>query len=293
MHRIMDYDTTVPGSKGNGVGDPAVLVDAKTGHIFVVALWSKGARGWNGSGPGMSPEETGQLVMVKSTDDGLTWTPPVSLTPQIKQPEWRLCFNGPGSGIQLRDGTLVFAAQFKDADNVPHSCFIQSRDGGVTWTISPPAIPAKPPTSEAQIAECRDGALLLSMRDESRSGKRAWARWDGAKWSEPWLDLPDPTCMASLIRHPSGALVFANPADAKRRIALTIRSSADDGKTWSTGRRLDAGACMYSCLSVLRDGRLGIVYENSQGLAFARFSMEWLAQTRTENAGENDSSVGK
>ena len=116
---------------------------------------------------------------------------PVNLTPQPKQREWRLFFNGRGSGIQKRDGSLVFAAQFKGADNTPHSCFIQSRDACVTWTVSPPAIPGKPPTSEAQIAECGNGWLLLSMRDESRSGKRAWARWDGAKWSEPWHDLPD------------------------------------------------------------------------------------------------------
>ncbi|MEO6755552.1 MAG: membrane dipeptidase, partial [Chthoniobacteraceae bacterium] len=73
MQAIMDYDAIVPGSHGNGVGDPAVLVDAKTGAIFVAALWSKGARAWNGSGPGMTPDETAQFVIVKSTDDGVTW----------------------------------------------------------------------------------------------------------------------------------------------------------------------------------------------------------------------------
>lgn len=277
MQRIMDFGAAVPDSRGNGVGDPAVLVDQKTGHIFVVALWSKGARAWHGSGPGMSPEETGQLVMVKSTDDGLTWSAPVSLTAQLKKPEWRLLFNGPGSGIQTKDGALVFAAQFKGADNVPHSCFIRSVNQGATWTISPPAIPDKPPTSEAQIVECQDGSLLLSMRNEAHTGKRAWARWNGTAWGEPWLNLADPTCMASIIRHPSGALVFSNPSNEKRRVALTIRVSTDDGKTWSAGNLLDPGVSMYSSLSVLRDGRLGVLYENGKGLAFARFPLEWAA----------------
>lgn len=276
MQRIMDYDAAVPGSRGNGVGDPAVLVDQKTGHIFVVALWSKGARAWNGSGPGMTPEETGQLVLVKSTDDGLTWSAPVSLTQQMKKPEWRLLFNGPGSGIQLKDGSLVVAAQFKDAQNVPHSCFIRSTDQGTTWTISPAAIPDKPPTSEAQIVECADGTLLLSMRNESRAGKRAWARWDGARWSEPWLDVTDPTCMASIIRHPSGTLIFSNPDHASKRVALTIRTSTDNGKTWSAGNVLDPGTSMYSSLTVLRDGQIGVVYENGKGLAYARFPLEWI-----------------
>ncbi len=280
MRRVMDYDAAVPGSEGNGVGDPTVLVDARTGTIFVAALWSKGARGWRGSGPGMTPEETGQFVISKSTDDGLTWSKPINITSQIKQPEWRLCFQGPGNGIQLRDGTLVFPAQFKGADDAPHSCFISSIDGGATWTISPPAIPANPPTSEAQIAECADGSLLLSMRNEARAGQRSWARWDreAGKWSEPWLDVPDPTCMASLIRHPSGVLIFSNPNSTTRRERLTIRTSVDCGKTWSAGTLLDPGPSMYSSMTVLRDGRIGIVYESgtAEGLVFASFPLDWV-----------------
>lgn len=289
MQRVMDFDASEPGSRGNGVGDPAILVDEKTGAIFVAALWSKGARAWAGSGPGMTPDETGQFVITKSTDDGVTWSKPVSITPQVKDPGWRLCFNGPGKGIQLRDGTLVFAAQYKGADNVPHSCFIASTDGGATWKISPPAIPGKPPTSEAQIAELADGSLLLSMRNESRSGQRAWAQWKwsgnvlSGRWSEPWLALPDPTCMASLIRHPSGMLLFSNPNDSRQRTAMTIRASRDGGKTWSSGRLLDPRLSSYSCMTVLKDGSFGILYETGEEaieetLTFARFPLEWVLE---------------
>ena len=286
VRRILDFDATVPGSHGNGVGDPAILVDQRTGTIFVAALWSKGARAWNGSGPGMTPDETGQFVLTKSTDDGVTWSPPINITTQVKDPAWRLCFNGPGNGIQLRDGTLVFAAQFKGADNVPHSCFIASRDGGATWKISPAAIPGSPPTSESAIAELADGSLLLTMRNESRAGTRAWARWDWqgdvlqGKWSEPWLTVPDPTCMASVIRHPHGELIYSSPNSATRRVALTIRSSTDTGKTWSAGRLLDPAGAMYSCLTVLRDGRIGVLYESGTeaGLVFARFPLAWVME---------------
>ena len=52
--------------------------------------------------PGLTPDETGQLVLAKSTDDGETWSPPINLTAQVKDPAWRLCFNGPGNGIQLQ-----------------------------------------------------------------------------------------------------------------------------------------------------------------------------------------------
>lgn len=292
MQRIMDFDAAVQGSQGNGVGDPAVLVDQGTGRIFVAALWSKGPRAWNGSGPGMTPEETGQLMLVHSSDDGLTWSSPVSLTPQVKQRDWKLCFNGPGNGIQLRDGTLVFAAQYRDPSGQPHSCFIASSDGGDSWQISPAAIPEGIPTSESAIAELQDGSLLLSMRNESRSGQRAWARWEwqgnlwNGKWSNSWLELPDPTCMASLIRHPHGELIFSNPADRQQRKRLTVRSSSDGGRTWSPGQLLDPGGAMYSCLTVLSDGRIGLLYESvdAAGLVFVRFPLDWVLEVAGSSA---------
>ncbi|MFM8272591.1 MAG: exo-alpha-sialidase, partial [Gemmata sp.] len=194
---------------------------------------------------------------------------------------WLLCFQGPGNGIQLKDGSLVFPAQYKGKDKVPHSCFVASSDGGKNWTVSPPAVPDGPPTSECAVAELADGSLLLSMRNEARGGKRVWARWEWkgiiskGRWSEHWLAVTDPTCMASLISHPHGELLLSNPNNAKRRDHLTIRASKDGGKTWSDGRLLDPGTAMYSCLTVLKDGRIGILYENGEGLVFARFPLEW------------------
>lgn len=286
MQRIMDFDVAVPGSHGNGVGDPAILVDRTTGTIFVAALWSKGNRAWLGSGPGWTPEETGQVVICKSTDDGVTWSKPVSITSQVKRKEWQLCFQGPGNGIQTQDGTLVFPAQYKSEDKVPHSCFIASTDGGETWDISPAAVPGNPPTSESAIAELTDGSLLLSMRNESRTGKRVWARWEwkdtltNGQWSEHWFDVVDPTCMASLIRHPRGVLLLSNPNNTKRRDHLTIRASHDSGKTWSEGQLLDPGSAMYSCMTVLKDGRIGILYENGDAaeLVFVRFPLDWVLE---------------
>jgi sialidase-1 len=286
MQRVIDFDASVPGSRGNGVGDPCILVDQITGTIFVAALWSKGNRSWSGSGPGLTPDETGQLVIASSSDDGASWSKPISITPQVKDPAWRLCFQGPGSGLQLRDGSLVFPAQFKGADGVPHSCFIASADHGTTWKISPPAVAGKPPTSESAIAELPDGSLLLSMRNESHAGTRLWARWERqrgivtGRWSEPWLAVTDPTCMASLISHPHGELLLSNPNSAKNRVALTVRSSGDGGKTWSDGKLLEPGGAMYSCMTVLKDGQVGILYESdeSAGLVFARFPLEWVLE---------------
>jgi sialidase-1 len=205
----------------------------------------------------------------------------------VKDPAWNLLFEGPGRGIQTRDGTLVFPAQFKAADKIAHSCLIFSGDRGKTWQITPAAIPGNAPTSEAQVAELADGALLLSMRNETNAGVRAWARWEWSgtrakgRWSAPYDTVTDPTCMASLIGVGDRLLLFANPNHRRARVALTVRASTDGGRTWSEGRLLDPRPCAYSCLSPLGDGTIGIVYETGdrsayETLTFARFPLDWV-----------------
>jgi sialidase-1 len=289
----MDYDKSVANSRGNGVGDPAILVDRTTGHLFLAALWSQGDNAWNGSGPGLTPEETGQLVIARSTDDGLTWEKPVSITPQIKQPEWRLCFNGPGAGIQLEDGTLVFPAQFRDARGKTSSCFIFSRDQGEKWQISPAAIPDDPPTSESQIVQLPDGSLLMTMRNESRFPQRLWSRWlwtdqlENGQWVETRTDVPDPVCMAGLTIHPAGYVLLSNN-NSDRRERMTLRFSSD-GNEWSAGKLLDPRPSAYSCLAVLTTGEIGILYEcgehSVQTLTFARFPLDWVLDPLSQESG--------
>jgi sialidase-1 len=288
MQRILDFDATEPNSKGNGVGDPCILVDRRTGTVFVAALWSHGDRGWRGSGPGMSPAETGQFLLTRSDDDGLTWSAPINITPQIKRPEWRLVLQGPGAGIQLRDGTLVFPAQHRDANGRAHAFFIFSKDGGNTWTRS--AIidgPDVPDTTEAQIAELSDGSLLITLRNHAGKGLRAWSRWEwtGALAHGSWSPLTyaneDPVCQASLIRVRDGVLLFANPATATTRSALSLRFSRDDGRSWSAPRLLDPRPSAYSSMTILRDGSVGILYECGDAFAadtltFARFPLAWV-----------------
>lgn len=267
----------------NGVGDPAILVDRATNRILVLALWSKGDRAWHGSGPGLSPDETGQLVLTSSTDDGLTWSAPRNLTREVKDPRWRLLLQGPGRGITMEDGTLVFAAQFKDANDVPHATVLTSSDHGETWRVG---TGAKPDTTEAQVVELEPGVLMLNMRD-NRGGARSVAitRDLGETWEEHATSrkaLREPVCMASLIRvpHPTGdLLLFSNPdvASPPRR-NLSIKVSRDLGATWSDGFLLDAGTSAgYSCMTLTRTGEVAILYEGSgAALVFQKIPLEHL-----------------
>jgi sialidase-1 len=62
---------------------------------------------------------------------------------------------------------------------------------------------------------------------------------------------------------------------------MTIRLSADDGRTWPAERVLHAGPAAYSCLVVLPSGVMGCLYERGEkqpyeNITFARFSPAWL-----------------
>ena len=86
----------------NGVGDPSILVDTQTNTIWVVAAWTHGMgnqRAWWSSHPGMDLYQTAQLVMMaKSTDDGKTWSKPINITEQVKDPSSVFLASGTGTG---------------------------------------------------------------------------------------------------------------------------------------------------------------------------------------------------
>jgi sialidase-1 len=56
-------------------------------------------------------------------------------------------------------------------------------------------------------------------------------------------------------------LAFSNPASATGRVAMTVKVSYDDGRTWTRRKLLYEGPSAYSCLTVLPDGRLACLYE--------------------------------
>jgi sialidase-1 len=279
----------------NGIGDPAVLVDRNTNTIWVAGLWlsgHKGERNWNASEPGMAPEKTGQFILVKSEDDGVTWSDPINITQQIKKPEWQLFFNGPGSGITMKDGTLVFAAQFKDKDRIPHSTLIYSKDGGQTWKVG---TGAKSETTEAQVVELSDGSLLLNMRDDrnradrndSLNGRSVAITKDlGKTWAEHPTSrkaLQASNCMASIIayNHPEkgNILFFSNPNTKVNRDHITIKTSFDEGQTWPKENQLELyeeNTYGYSCLTIVDENHIGILYEGNKELYFEKINIKDL-----------------
>ena len=263
----------------NGVGDPAILVDSNTGEIFIVALWTVGIgndRAWLNVGQGMTPYETGQLMMASSKDDGRTWSEPRNITSMVKQPDWHITLQGPGNGITMEDGTLVFAFQHVDAQRVPWSGIMYSKDHGKTWKTHK-TCPVRE-TTESQVAELEPGTLMLNMRNNLRTGRMVYTTNDmGETWQvhESSGKLAEPVCMASLIKVKAednilgkDLLIFSNPATTKSRSDITIKASLDYGKTWLENDSIlldEENGWGYSCLSMIDRETIGILYESSTG----------------------------
>lgn len=264
-------------SAQNGVGDPSILVDTRTNAVWIVAAWTHGIggqRAFTSSGQGMDMNHTAQLVMVKSEDEGKTWSEYYNITEQVKKPEWYFLFQGPGRGITMDDGTLVFPIQYIDENQIPNAGIMYSKDRGKSWNIHQYA---RTNTTESQVVEVEPGVLMLNMRD-NRGGSRAVSTTAdlGRTWTEHSSSrsaLQEPVCMASLIGVKAednvlgkDILLFSNPNTTKGRHHITIKASLDGGVSWLPEHQVlldEENGWGYSCLSMIDRETVGILYESS------------------------------
>ena len=246
---------------------------------------------------------------MSSRDCGATWSKPRDITGQVKKPDWKHYAQGPGIGIQLHHGKhkgrLVVPANYRDSFNnqdPSYSHVMFSDDHGQTWQLGGIV---GPHTNECQIAEIvEDGkpGILINARNHwgragkpELSGKRLVSRsFDGGQsWSEAKVDaaLIEPVCQASLFRYSDAGsdsnsiLLFANPASS-RRDQLTVQISYDEGRTWPVSRVVEVGSAAYSCLTRLKDGRIGVLYERDdyKRLTFATFTLPWIRRQEFDRA---------
>ena len=269
------------------IGNPCPVVDQETRKIWMPLC-----------------RDNDDVLMTVSEDDGKTWEKPVDITSDVKLEGWGWYATGPGVGIQMTrgkyNGRLVIPCDHrekKDGKWIKMSHVFYSDDHGQSWKLGGTV---NDHTDECQVVELHDGRLLMNMRNywaaeggrKALGGKRAVAisADGGESWKEFSFDetLIEPICQASFIKHSDDVfrkapLLFSNPASAKSRTRMTVRRSDDQGKTWPIARTIHEGPSAYSCLTVLPDRSIGLLYEggekhSSERLIFARFTLPWLAK---------------
>lgn len=248
---------------------------------------------------------------MRSEDGGRTFSAPREITaafePLRKQYDWNVIATGPGHGIRMRNGRMLIAVWLSTGGKRHRPSRVStlfSDDNGTTWRTGELVPDTLPNPSETYAIERRDGSVLLNIRNEATEHRRAISvSKDGATgWSRPEFhsQLVEPVCMASLIRHPKGGLVFSNPdnleatyVDASKTVNrdrknLTVQWSGDEGKTWTAKKVLEPGLSGYSDLAATKDGTILCLYERggldknifrTGRLTVARFTLDWLRAT--------------
>ncbi len=250
---------------------------------------------------------TSYLMMCYSDDEGKTWSKPVSLNSQVKKKYMSFIGPGPGCGIVLRHGKYagrIVVPIYYGVRKFPlglSCCVIYSDDGGTTWHLGETPnntrkirgfkansrlIIEQDMLTESQVIEQSDGTLKYFMRnhDPKRLVAVAYSKNGGETWENFRLDenLPQPICQTSVIKIEDADkpyVVLLNAADKKIRRNGVIRLSEDDGETFPYSRVLKEDSFVYSSMTLLPDGNIGILFEpdlECQNIWFTKVSLKWI-----------------
>lgn len=276
----------------NTCGNPAPVVDSKTGKIILLSTWNLGTD----HEPAIidqTSKDTRRIFMLSSIDDGQSWTSPREITASVKLPEWTWYATGPVNGIQLESGKhkgrLVIPCDHIEAGTKKNfSHVIYSDNGGDDWKLGGSTPEDK--VNECTVAELPKGMLMLNMRNYSslRARKVSLSKDGGQTWSLPVSDtsLIEPVCQASLIavrnKSKKPVLVFSNPANAARRTHMTIQFSYDLGRSWKNKILVWEGPSAYSNLVYMKNGKIGLLYEAGERSAYEGISFKIVEMASRE-----------
>lgn len=249
--------------------------------------------------------------MIKSYDQGKSWTEPVNITSQVHRPnnpnfnphysfkeDWRSYANTPGHAFQFEKGRFagrIFVAANHSA-GPPQEEFVDYQahgfytdDHGKSFQISE-SVPF-PGSNESIAAELSNGRLIMSSRNQKgdiRQRILSYSSDGGATWEKSFFEnqLPDPVNQGSILDlcEENGKMIIAhsNAADEQDRNFLTIKISYDEGKTWdhiipvdftSDPKKLPWTA--YSDLVKLDENTIGILYERDNYRQIVFKSIRW------------------
>jgi sialidase-1 len=251
--------------------NPCLVQEAKSGRIFLFyQVFPSGSHEFGGLPVGPADPKGNRSCFITSDDDGLTWSKPTDVSATLKPDEAITTASGPGIGIQLKSGPkagrLVIPFNSQDAKKNFYNWVAYSDNAGATWKRGEKVPQTETiQLNEVQVAESVGGGLYLNSRSWRRGSslrKVSWSQDAGETWTQAAEDaaLTDPICQGSLLRLDDRTIAFLNAAGPKRANG-TLRLTHDDGRTWASSRLTFPGPFAYSSMALLKDGRIGVLYE--------------------------------
>ncbi|MFI9818978.1 exo-alpha-sialidase [Streptomyces sp. NPDC052013] len=283
--------TVVAAGNGDTRGNPAPVIDPRTGTVVLVTCSNAGDVTEAQIMRGEVPPERGRRVFVQhSGDDGRTFTPPREITDRVKPPGWRWYATGPGHALALtrgpHAGRLIVPANHSAAPPAGSSDTgrepryygahaLLSDDGGHTWRLGciDAEYDGRHNANEQTAAQLPDGRVYFNARDQQGAapGHRldAHSADGGESLVRPLAPQPSlgdaPVVQGSVLqlRGTHAPLLFSAPSVPTTRKAMAVWSSRDGGLTFRKDVTLSGQRAAYSDLVPLDDeGRtVGILYE--------------------------------
>lgn len=225
------------------------------------------------------------LFFRTSVDYGKTWSAP-SLVNARKSGE-KFLGTGPGRAIVTDDGTICMPVYvygdnaWGSGDSSQATSFIYSKDQGKTWSRTAPftntsSFGGSGWSSEAQLVDLGNGVVRCFYRNGKKKIMYCDATWTGSLYR--WGDVVDTgidiwgNCQLSAIMYPylidgKRAILVSSPSSTEgRKTGAIFTLLLNDDNTVSTEyakKTITAEGAMfaYSCLTVLKDGRVADLYE--------------------------------
>lgn len=225
------------------------------------------------------------LFFRTSTDGGKTWSAP-SLVNARKSGE-KFLGAGPGRAVVTDDGTICMPVYvygdnaWGSGDASQATSFIYSKDQGKTWSrtanfTSTSSLGGSGWSSEAQLVDLGNGVVRCFYRNGKKKIMYCDATWTGSLYR--WGDVVDTgidiwgNCQLSAIMYPylidgKRAILVSSPSSTEgRKTGAIFTLLLNDDNTVSTEyakKTITAEGAMfaYSCLTVLKDGRVADLYE--------------------------------
>ncbi|MDF9800458.1 sialidase-1 [Catalinimonas alkaloidigena] len=259
-------------------GNPAPVLDEESGDIVLLTTWNRG-EDKESEIIAQTSTDTRRVFVLRSTDEGQSWSKPKEITTDVKKENWTWYATGPGSGIQLTEGAyvgrLMVACDHIEAKTKKYySHVIYSDDGGKSWQLG--GNTPRDQVNECEVVQLNDGRLMLNMRNYDRdqhARQLAYSEDGGMQWENMRHapELIEPICQGAMLRYDTAGetyILFSNPASKEQRVNMTLKMSKDEGKTWMELRQLFAGPSAYSDLARVGAHHVGILYERGEERAY-------------------------
>lgn len=306
LKRSLDGGTTwqplqvVAEMGGDSLNDPCAVVLPESGQVLL--MYQRYPKGYHTQKMGNieaaelgfdGPRNT-QSFLIRSVDDGVTWSPPEDITRNLRRPD-AISVGSPGIGIQLKHGPHKGRILFPLYEVMPpevhggqyYNCAAISDDAGVTWRVGAriPEARLVGEADECQLVESDDGTVVMDARQTSGNCRKGARSSDAGETWEPMYsvaDLQAPPCMGSVLSFATagdkGVLMASMPNTPTERKNGALFLSRDGGKTWPEKRVLYPGGFAYSCLTQLPGNRVGCLFERDDcaHVTFAVFDVKSL-----------------